>query len=59
VIVRTLPAAGLPVGAQALVWDGRLPEGAKAYSGVYVAHVFATTSTGTSDLAGQFSFRRA
>ena len=59
VLVRTLPAAGLPAGAQALVWDGRLPEGAKAYSGVYVAHVFATTATGTSDLAGQFSFRRA
>lgn len=59
VIVRTLPAANLPAGAQALVWDGRLPHGTKAYSGVYIAHVFATTVSGTSDLAGQFSFRRA
>ena len=59
VIVRTLPAASLTAGAQALVWDGRLPHGTRAYGGTYVAHVFATSEFGTSDLAGQFAFRRA
>jgi len=59
VIVRTLPATSLPAGAQALVWDGRLPHGTKAYGGTYVAHVFATSVAGTSDLASQFIFRRA
>jgi hypothetical protein len=59
VIVRTLPATSLPAGGQALVWDGLLPHGTKAYSGMYVAHVFATSAVGTSDLASQFMFRRA
>ena len=59
VIVRTLPAAALSAGPQAVVWDGHLPHGTKAYGGVYVAHIFATTASGTSDLAGQFAFRRA
>ena len=59
VIVRTLTAASLPAGAQALVWDGRLPHGTRAYGGTYVAHVFATSEFGISDLAGQFAFRRA
>jgi len=53
VIVRTLTAASLPAGAQALVWDGRLPHGTRAYGGTYVAHVFATSEFGISDLAGQ------
>ena len=59
VIVRALPAASLPAGAQSLSWDGRLPHGTRAYGGTYVAHVFATSALGTADLAGQFSFRRA
>jgi hypothetical protein len=59
VIVRALPAVNLPAGPQSLVWDGRLPHGTKAYGGTYVAHVFATSEVGTSDLAGQFAFRRA
>jgi hypothetical protein len=49
----------LPSGAQQLVWDGRFPQGTRAYAGSYVAHVFATSSVGTSDLAVQFAFRRA
>jgi hypothetical protein len=59
VIVRTLPTASLAAGARALVWDGRLPHGTKAYGGTYVAHVFATSEVGTSDLAAQFAFRRS
>jgi hypothetical protein len=59
VIVRTLPATSLPAGAQALVWDGLLPHGTRANGGTYVAHVFATSVAGTSDLASQFVFRRA
>jgi len=59
VIMRTLPAVSLPAGAQKLVWDGRLPHGTRAYGGTYIAHVFATSEFGTSDLALQFAFRRA
>jgi hypothetical protein len=59
VVVQTLPAVQLPSGAQQLVWDGRFPQGTRAYAGSYVAHVFATSSVGTSDLAVQFAFRRA
>jgi hypothetical protein len=53
-----VPVALQP-GSQSIVWDGRLPLGTRAYSGTYVAHVFATSSVGTSDLALPFSFRRA
>jgi hypothetical protein len=59
VIVRTLPTASLAAGAQSVVWDGRLPHGTKAYGGVFVAHVFATSDVGTSDLAVPFAFRRS
>ena len=57
-IVRTLPTASLQAGANSLVWDGRLPQGTKAYGGTYVAHVFVTSKVGTSDLVTQFAFRR-
>ena len=58
VVVRDLPPAPLDAGNRTLVWDGRLPGGTRAYGGAYVAHVFATSSAGTSDLAVQFAFRR-
>ena len=58
VIVRTLPAVALQPGARSVVWDGTLPHGTRAYGGVYVAHVFATSSVGTSDIAVLFAFRR-
>jgi flagellar hook assembly protein FlgD len=58
VLVRALPVVSLGVGAQALVWDGGLTHGARAYDGMYVAHLFATSDVGTSDLATQFAFRR-
>jgi hypothetical protein len=41
------------------VWDGTLPQGTRAYGGVYVAHVFATSDVGTSDIAVPFAFRRS
>jgi hypothetical protein len=59
VLVRTLPAVALQPGARSVIWDGRLPQGTRAYGGVYVAHVFATSDVGTSDLAVPFAFRRA
>jgi hypothetical protein len=58
VIVRMLPAASLPAGPGSLVWDGRLPQGTRAYGGTYVAHVFVTSKVGTSDLLTHFVFRR-
>ncbi len=59
VVVRALPAVSLEAGARSLAWDGRLPHGTKAYGGRYVAHVFVTSDVGASDLAAQFTFRRA
>jgi hypothetical protein len=59
VTMRDLPPASLPAGAQQVVWDGRLPQGTRAYGGTYVAHLFVTSAVGTSDLAVPFGFRRA
>ena len=59
VLVREVAPVSLPAGAQSVVWDGRLPHGTRAYGGSYVAHVFVTSSVGTSDLSVPFSFRRS
>ena len=59
IVVRTLPPVQLQTGAASVVWDGTLPQGTRAYGGTYVAHVFATSSVGTSDTAVQFAFRRS
>ena len=58
VLIRVLPPVSLEAGAQSVVWDGRLPHGTRAYGGSYVAHVYVTSSVGTSDLSAPFSFRR-
>jgi flagellar hook assembly protein FlgD len=58
VVVRTLAPVSLQTGTRSVVWDGRLPLGSRAYGGVYVAHVFATSDVGTSDIAVPFAFRR-
>ncbi len=58
VLVREVAPVSLQAGAQSVVWDGRLPHGTRAYGGSYVAHVFVTSSVGTSDLSVPFSFRR-
>ena len=57
VTVRTLPAVELQAGARRLTWDGTLAGGAPAPGGTYVAHVFATSAVGTSDLRTSFVFR--
>ena len=59
VVMRNVSPLTLQPGRRSIVWDGRLPLGTRAYTGTYVGHVFATSSVGTSDLALQFSFRRA
>jgi hypothetical protein len=58
VIVRALRPVALQPGPGSVVWDGNLPHGTKAYGGVYIAHVFATSDVGTSDIALPFAFRR-
>ncbi|MGH3003483.1 MAG: phosphodiester glycosidase family protein [Gaiellaceae bacterium] len=58
VVARALTPVDLPAGRRSLVWDGTLSTGTRAYSGTYVAHVFATSSTGTSDLAVRLGFAR-
>jgi hypothetical protein len=58
VLVRQVPPVSLAAGAQAVVWDGRLPHGSRAYGGSYVAHLFVTSSVGTSEFFAPFSFRR-
>jgi hypothetical protein len=58
VVVRVLPAASLGAGAQAVLWDGRLPLGTRAFAGTYVAHLFVTSAVGTSELTAAFGYRR-
>jgi hypothetical protein len=58
VVVRELSAAGLQAGDRQLVWDGLLPQGPRAYGGSYIAHVFATSTVGASDVAVPFTYRR-
>ncbi len=58
VVVRALPAVSLQPGPGTLVWDGRLPQGTRAWGGTYVAHLFWTSAVGASDLAIPFSFAR-
>ena len=57
VTVRALPAIQLQSGTQRLTWDGTLAGGPHAPAGTYVAHVFATSAVGTSDLRATFRFR--
>jgi hypothetical protein len=58
VTVRDVAPVALQQGPRSIVWDGRLPHGTRAYGGTYVAHVFATSDVGTSDIAVPFAFRR-
>jgi hypothetical protein len=58
VVVRTLSPVALQAGGRSVVWDGTLPHGTRAFGGVYVAHVFATSDVGTSDIVVPFAFRR-
>jgi Phosphodiester glycosidase/FlgD Ig-like domain len=58
VVIRALAPVSLGAGSQAITWDGRLPLGSRAWGGSYVAHVFATSEVGTSDVQGAFRFQR-
>ena len=44
--MRELPAATLVRGSRQLTWDGRLPQGTRAYAGSYVAHVVVKSADG-------------
>jgi len=59
VVLRTVSPVALQPGARSVVWDGRLAQGTRAFGGSYVAHLFATSDVGTSELAVPFGFRRA
>ena len=58
VLVRELSPLNLQTGPQSVTWDGTLPQRTRTASGAYVAHVFVTSTVGTSDQAVQFTFRR-
>lgn len=57
VTVRLLPAVALPAGPARVTWNGRLASSTPLPAGPYVAHVFATSDVGTSDLTSPFAFR--
>jgi len=57
-VIRALPPVELQAGANAVRWDGLLPDGTmKAYAGVYVARITAVSAVGTMDLTAQFGLR--
>jgi hypothetical protein len=56
--MRQLASMSLGRGAQQLAWDGRLPQGTRAYAGAYVAHLVVRSSVGTSEFRIPFAFRR-
>ncbi|HEV8460852.1 MAG TPA: phosphodiester glycosidase family protein [Gaiellaceae bacterium] len=58
VVVRDLAPVSLQAGTQSVGWDGKLPKGSPAFSGPYLAHLFYTSSVGTSDQTVSFIFRR-
>jgi flagellar hook capping protein FlgD len=58
IVMRELPSTSLTRGAQQLTWDGRLPQGTRAYGGAYTAHLVVTSDVGTSDFRIPFAFHR-
>jgi Phosphodiester glycosidase/FlgD Ig-like domain len=57
-VVDTLHDDDRGPGSWSVQWDGELTYGVRAHSGAYVAHVFATSSAGTADIATPFAYRR-
>ena len=57
-VVARLPDAHRDAGSWTATWNGVVAGRVRAYSGTYVAHVFATSDVGTSDIAVPFTFRR-
>jgi len=58
VILRKLGTTTSNPGKLTVAWDGKAASGATVYSGRYVAHVFAASIVGTSDLTATFTVRR-
>jgi hypothetical protein len=58
VVIQATAPVTLGAGARSLAWDGRLPLGTRAWGGAYVAHLFATSDSGTSDVQSAFRFQR-
>ena len=56
--IAALAPSSLPAGPQTLVWGAVLSSRTRAFSGAYVAHLFATSTVGTSDLSEPFAFHR-
>jgi hypothetical protein len=57
-ILRRLGTVTTGPGRLAVAWNGKAATGGTVYSGRYVAHVFATSPIGTSDLSAAFAVRR-
>jgi hypothetical protein len=57
-VVRKLGTVTTGPGALSVAWDGKAATGGTVYGGRYVAHVFATSPIGTSDLSAQFAVHR-
>ena len=58
VVIQAAAPVSLAAGTQSLAWNGTLPLGTRAWGGDYVAHLFATSDVGTSDVQSAFRFRR-
>jgi hypothetical protein len=58
VVMRDFPPVSLSTGSQQLVWDGSLPQGTRAYTGAYVAHLSVVSTVGSSELSVPFGFHR-
>ena len=48
----------LTAGSRQIVCDGSLPQGTRAYTGNYVAHVLYTSAVGASELSVPFAYHR-
>jgi flagellar hook assembly protein FlgD len=57
-VVVAAAKAQAPAGAASIRWDGRTVDGQPARAGGYVAHLFAKSAVGTSDLRVAFTVRR-
>lgn len=57
-VVARLPDASRGPGTFGTRWNGVVAGRVRAYTGSYVAHVFATSDVGSADLAVPFTYRR-
>jgi len=57
-VLRKLGTATTGPGTLSVAWNGKAATGGTVAGGRYVAHVFATSPIGTSDLSAQFAVRR-